>query len=269
MNAALYLRRPILVTGNPGTGKSTLIHAVAHELRLGPVFTWAVTSRSTLNEAEYRYDALQRLNDRRLRPKAQLSIADYIRLGPLGSALAPADRPRALLIDEIDKSDVDLANDLLNVFEEGMFEIPERARNKESRGGVDILLHQSEETVRIVDARVQCTHFPFTVLTSNREREFPPAFLRRCPRLTMPDPDKDLLREIVKAHLGPAVNTVAAELARQFREHPEGTVATDQLLNAVFLVTGRGKLSKEERQRILDITFREIAPASEASGDPA
>lgn len=272
VNAALHLRRPILVTGNPGTGKSTLIYAVAHELQLGPVFTWAVTSRSTLSEAQYRYDALQRLNDQefiRGTPPGQekLDIANYFRLGPLGSALAPAQRPRALLIDEIDKSDVDLANDLLNVLEEGTFEIPELARIKESQSEVKVRLHQSNEIAHIVNGKVQCTQFPFTIITSNREREFPPPFLRRCLRVTMPDPDEPLLCEIVRAHLGSAVDTVAAELVKRFCERPVGTVATDQLLNAVFLVSGREKLSEKERKRVIDLVFREIAPASDSGGD--
>ena len=95
VNAALLLRRPILVTGNPGTGKTTLIYAVAHELGLGQVYSWSVTSRSTLQEALYRYDALQRLQDQQLEQgkpvedRHALDIGEYVRLGPLGSALVP------------------------------------------------------------------------------------------------------------------------------------------------------------------------------------
>ncbi|HEY0698434.1 MAG TPA: AAA family ATPase, partial [Micromonospora sp.] len=134
VNASLYLRRPLLVTGKPGTGKSTLAFAVAHELRLGPVLYWPVTSRSTLADALYRYDAIGRLQEanlHRLDPSAAPAVPDigrYLRLGPLGTALLPAHRPRVLLVDELDKSDIDLPNDLLNVFEEGAFEIPELAR---------------------------------------------------------------------------------------------------------------------------------------------
>src|SRR5262249_15133431 len=153
VNAALYLRRPLLVTGKPGTGKSTLVNAVAYELGLGPVLSWSITSRSTLQEGLYRYDAIARLQQAslvdRLRQSGQegrttetdqddrdtesaandpTDIGQFIRLGPLGTALLPAERPRALLIDEIDKSDIDLPNDLLHVFEEGRFEIPELVR---------------------------------------------------------------------------------------------------------------------------------------------
>ena len=152
VNLALHLRRPLLVTGKPGVGKSTLAYAVAHELGLGPVLRWPVTSRSTLQDGLYQYDAIGRLHDgglsgrgvtpgRRVarRPGRQRSgmlrapgkapdIGKYLRLGPLGTALLPWRQPRVLLIDEIDKSDIDLPNDLLNVFEEGEFTIPELSR---------------------------------------------------------------------------------------------------------------------------------------------
>ena len=116
VNAAIYLGRPLLITGKPGTGKSSLAYSVAHELKLGPVLRWNITSRSTLREGLYEYDALRRLADynmNRSRP-----IGEYFALGPLGTALLPWPRPRVLLIDEIDKGDMDLPNDLLNIFEE-------------------------------------------------------------------------------------------------------------------------------------------------------
>ena len=133
VNAALYLRRPLLVTGPPGAGKSSLAYAVARELSLGQVLLWPINSRSTLGEGLYHYDALARLRDLQQAgrdPAAAADIGRYLRLGPLGTALMLSTReaPCVLLIDEIDKSDIDLANDLLQVFEEGAFEIPELAR---------------------------------------------------------------------------------------------------------------------------------------------
>ena len=127
VNAALHLRRPLMLTGRPGSGKSMLIESVARELMLGRVLRWHVTSSSTLNEALYRYDAIGRLQELQLTNQAP-KITDYLTLGPLGTALLPTHTPRALLIDEIDKADIDLPNDLLNVFERGEFDIPELAR---------------------------------------------------------------------------------------------------------------------------------------------
>ncbi|MFL6111990.1 MAG: AAA family ATPase, partial [Catenulispora sp.] len=126
VNAALLLRRPLLVTGAPGSGKSTIIESVATELRLGEVLRWHITSRSTLAEALYRYDPLARIHAQRLGQDDAVGL--FLQLGPLGTALASADHPHALLIDEIDKSDLDLTSDLLDVLERGEFEIVELAR---------------------------------------------------------------------------------------------------------------------------------------------
>lgn len=124
VNAALYLRRPLLVTGNPGTGKTSLAYSVAYELDLGEVLYWPITTRTTLKDGLYNYDAVGRLQDAKLNPDDSLNrIGKYITLGPLGTALLPSERPRVLLIDEIDKSDVDLPNDLLHVFENGEYTI--------------------------------------------------------------------------------------------------------------------------------------------------
>jgi MoxR-like ATPase len=277
VNAALYLRRPLLITGKPGTGKSSLIYAVARELKLGQVLSWSVTSRSTLQDALYRYDAIARLHARQFDDdeNSARDIGKYIRLGPLGTALIPSNRPRALLIDEIDKSDIDLPNDLLNVFEEGSFEIPELVRLPESQSTVSVMTHDSGVRVPIDHGKVQCREFPFVVLTSNGEREFPPPFLRRCVRLDIPVPEADKLSAIVEAHLKdnllPDDDTdlwpQAKALIDEYLELRKTTdLATDQLLNAIFMVTKSSQLaaSRDARQDLTDALLRGLTNTSTA-----
>ena len=179
VNAALYLRRPLLVTGKPGTGKSTLAYSVAYELGLGPVLRWPITSRSTLQDGLYSYDALGRLQDVNLDGRDGTTanvtgIGDYLRLGPLGTALLPFERPRVLLIDEIDKSDVDLPNDLLNLFEYPAYTVHELARIADRAPDVKVMTEDSGERVGLHHGQVLCRAFPFIVLTSDGERELPP-----------------------------------------------------------------------------------------------
>jgi MoxR-like ATPase len=257
VNAALHLRRPLMVTGRPGSGKSMLIESVANELSLGKVLRWHVTSSSTLKEALYRYDAVGRLQELQLTKQAP-EITDYLTLGPLGTALLPTCTPRALLIDEIDKADIDLPNDLLNVFERGEFEIPELARV----GGSHDVREAPPGTERftIHDGHVSCAQFPFVVLTSNGERDFPAAFLRRCIRLRMPPPDVELLTDIVTAHLGAAVAAQCEGMIRQFAADAKNTraLATDQLMNAIYIVTREVKPNSEERDRVVELLEKRL-----------
>ncbi|MEH1860911.1 MAG: MoxR family ATPase [Nostoc sp.] len=237
VNAALYLRRPLLVTGKPGTGKTSLAYAVAYELGLGDVLNWPITTRTILKDGLYSYDAIGRLQD----AKDNLAeIGKYIDLGPLGTALLPSDKPRVLLIDEIDKSDIDLPNDLLHIFEEGEFEIPELRRIVGKVDKVTVQTAYKDQTVTIEKGRIRCTSFPLVILTSNGERDFPPPFLRRCLRLNIEEPEKPELENIIKAHLNLDDNLASEvnNLIEQFLEkRTQGELATDQLLNAVYLVT--------------------------------
>lgn len=249
VNAALYLRRPLLVTGAPGTGKSSLAYAVAAELGLGEVLRWPITSKSTLREGLYHYDAIGRLQEANLNETkakyqheiapAAVDIGSYIALGPLGTALLPGKRPRVLLVDEVDKSDIDLPNDLLNVFEEGEYTIPEIARLPADQHPVTVMTADPGERATLAaESRgvVRCDAFPLVILTSNGERQFPPAFLRRCLQLELKMPDVAKLERIIKAHLEDVREDDFRDLIEEFlSRRSAGELATDELLNGIYL----------------------------------
>ncbi|SEG88239.1 MoxR-like ATPase [Nonomuraea solani] len=249
VNATLLLRRPLLVSGRPGTGKSALAYRISRELRLGRVLRWHITSRSTLNAGLYAYDAIGRVqdtatwragtgeDDEHSRPP---EIGEYIQLGPLGTALLPYAEPRVLLIDELDKSDLDLANDLLSIFEEGSYTIPELLRARRRDPTVRVRTDDPQGEAEITEGRVTCNAFPIVVMTSNGEREFPPAFLRRCLLLDIREPSRDDLAAMLTAHFGSdAAEQWGGLLISQFLERgrERGGLAIDQLLNSLYLAS--------------------------------
>ncbi len=282
VNTALYLRRPLLITGKPGVGKSTLAHSIAADLGLGPVLHWPVTSRTTLRDGLYHYDALGRLHDANLSSLSKRSaaskrgdvplggtlaagtsdIAPYLRLGPLGTALLPDTQPRVLLVDEIDKSDIDLPGDLLTVFEEGSFEIPELARVAQQHPSVRIGTADDAKAGALVkDGRVQCQSFPIVLLTSNGERDFPAPFLRRCIRLHLEPPSQEKLVRIVRQRLGLTEkdDSTYADLVADFlARRQDGDLATDQLLNAVQLRLSGTWTDPEDRSRFLATVMQQL-----------
>lgn len=174
VNVAIALEKPLLIRGEPGTGKTLLATAVASKLGF-PLLTWHVKSTTLATEGLYTYDAVQRLHDSRFGDADVSSIEDYIKLGPLGQAFASEERV-VLLIDEIDKADMEFPNDLLHEIDQMSFLIP--------------------ETGEVIKAK----HRPIVIITSNAEKELPDAFLRRCIFHYISFPDKPLMREIIDVH---------------------------------------------------------------------
>ena len=174
VNCALALERPLLVTGEPGTGKTLLARHVAEGLGL-PLDSWHIKSTSKAEDGLYVYDTVQRLNDARFGDGDVKDIRSYIRLGPLGRVFSAASR-QVLLIDEIDKADLEFPNDILLELDEMRF------------------------TVMETGDEVQAKERPMVIITSNNEKELPDAFLRRCVFHFIDFPDVEQMREIVDVH---------------------------------------------------------------------
>ena len=190
VNVAIALKRPLLIRGEPGTGKTLLAHSIAHGLGK-KIIVWNIKSTTKAQEGLYVYDTVQRLNDSRFGDKDISDIKQYIKLGKLGQAFVSPEQV-VLLIDEIDKADLEFPNDLLNELDEMSFYIPE-----------------TEETISAV-------HRPIVVITSNAEKELPDAFLRRCIFHYIEFPDPELMEEIVRVHFPDIENNLLREALKTF-----------------------------------------------------
>ncbi|VFR46754.1 ATPase associated with various cellular activities, AAA_5 [plant metagenome] len=174
VNAALTLQRPLLIKGEPGTGKTLLAEEVAEALGR-PLMQWHIKSTTKAQQGLYEYDAVSRLRDSQLGDEKVRDIRHYILRGVLWQAFASPE-PVVLLIDEIDKADIEFPNDLLRELDRMEFHV-----------------YETRETVRAV-------HRPLVVITSNNEKDLPDAFLRRCFFHYIRFPDRETLREIVAVH---------------------------------------------------------------------
>jgi len=174
VNAAMTLERPLLVKGEPGTGKTELARQIATAMEM-PIIEWHVKSTTKAQQGLYDYDAVSRLRDSQLGDARVNDVANYIRKGKLWQAFA-ADKRVVLLIDEIDKADIEFPNDLLQELDR-----------------MEFYVYETGETIR-------ARHRPVVIITSNNEKELPDAFLRRCFFHFIKFPDADTLRRIVDVH---------------------------------------------------------------------
>ena len=192
VNAAITLERPLLVKGEPGTGKTELARQIASSLGL-PMLEWNIKSTTKAQQGLYEYDAVSRLRDSQLGEEGVHDIANYIKRGKLWEAFE-ADGKVVLLIDEIDKADIEFPNDLLQE------------------------LDQMEFYVYELDRMVKARNRPIVIITSNNEKELPDAFLRRCFFHYISFPDAEVLSKIVEVHYPGIKQRLVREALTQFYE---------------------------------------------------
>lgn len=200
VNVAVALQKPLLIKGEPGTGKTVLAEAIAEQLG-SELITWHIKSTTRAQDGLYMYDTVQRLNDSRFGGEGVdvSNVRNYIKYGALGRALV-ADTRQILLVDEIDKADMEFPNDLLHELDRMSFRV--------------------EETGETITAKER----PIVIITSNNEKELPDAFLRRCVFHFIDFPDKELMARIVRVHHPDVEDKLLQEVLTRFywlRDQPQ------------------------------------------------
>jgi MoxR-like ATPase len=227
VNAAVTLERPLLVKGEPGTGKTELARQVARALGM-ELIEWSVKSTTRAQQGLYEYDAVSRLRDSQLGEQRVHDVRNYIRKGKLWQAFE-ADRKVVLLIDEVDKADIEFPNDLLQELDR-----------------MEFFVYETGETIR-------ARHRPVVIITSNNEKELPDAFLRRCFFHFIRFPDAETLAAIVRVHFPAIKETILSTALAQFfelRETPglKKRPSTSEMLDWLKLILAED-LSPEDLRR--------------------
>jgi len=229
VNAAIVLERPLLLKGEPGTGKTRLAEAIAEDLGLR-LIRWNIKSTTKAADGLYVYDTVQRLNDSRFNDKDISDISRYIRLGKLGEALS-AEEQTVLLIDEIDKADLEFPNDLLFELDQMSFDIIETGEH------------------------IRARQRPIVVITSNSEKELPDAFLRRCLFHYIEFPDPEMMENITAVHYPDLQKKLISQIVARFyfvRQHHElkKKPSTSELLDWIAALTAGGIDAEELNRRL-------------------
>lgn len=228
VNLSIALGRPLLIRGEPGTGKTQLSYSIAKDINK-KLITWHIKSTTKAQDGLYVYDTVQRLNDSRFGDKDVSDIRQYIKKGKLGQAFASPEQV-VLLIDEIDKADIEFPNDLLNELDEMSFFIPE-----------------TNETVEAINR-------PITIITSNAEKELPDAFLRRCVFHFIEFPTPDLMQDIVRVHFPGIKDHLLQEALKtfyalrdidEFRKKPSTSELIDWIKALIACDVPLDKISKD------------------------
>lgn len=234
MNIAIKMNKPLLVKGEPGTGKTALAEAIAKSLDK-KLIVWSIKSTTKAQDGLYQYDVVRRLYDSELGNEGVEDVKRYIKLGKIGEAFTSEDQC-VLLIDEIDKADLEFPNDLLWELDRMEFYIPE-----------------TDETIRAKNP-------PIVIITSNAEKELPDAFLRRCAFHFIEFPDKPLMRDIILAHYPDIAETLIDQVLDAFfyvREYFElkKKPSTSELLDWISALQLSGLSTDDLRQELPLISF--------------